>query len=68
MLQMIPLKRSSLKGGQGCGGRNSEMVTELQLCFACSQMNREEWVKRALLIHVAEIQGIKTHIKLLLYQ
>lgn len=46
MLQMILLKRSSLKGGQGCGGRSSEMVTELQLCFVCFQMKREEWVKR----------------------
>lgn len=22
-----------MKGGQGCGGRNAEMVTELELCF-----------------------------------
>ena len=34
MPKTILLKRSSMKGGQGRGGRNTKMVTELQLYFA----------------------------------
>lgn len=53
MLQVIILNRSPMKGGQECDGRNSEMVTELQLCFVLlpngqGRMNKRSWLQRQL--------------------
>lgn len=52
-----------MKEGQKCGGRNTETVKEIPLCFVAFPNGKKRVNKKGWNVNGTEREGIKTHIQ-----